>query len=277
MHDNKCTLAVIGDPIEHSLSPVMHNAMLKHLGVELGYTKICVPKDDLQTWMQSEQAQSLQGFNITMPHKNKIMPFMTSLSKQAQKIASVNTAVRKDGQLHGHTTDGIGFIRALQSDDIDIKGNVAILGSGGACDAVSCALLEHLGEDGQVTIFCRKPDTVHTDKVCVKAWSNLQEQALENTDILINATPLGMHTKGQFENFDFLRALPKHALVCDLIYIPEETQLLKQAQKLKLQSKNGLGMLIHQGIVALELFLDTKLDIKEMENIVKNTINARKF
>ncbi len=260
--------AVIGDPIHHSLSPTFQNAMLQSLGIDAHYDKILVPAASLNEWMKSDEAMNLSGFNVTMPLKKDIIPNLYEISPEARKVNAVNTVVRKNDKLFGYTTDGIGLIRSIESAGVNPQGNIAILGSGGAALAVAHALKD-IGST--VSIYCRNKNNSSLD-TSFNLYDFSEINSLSHYDILINATPLGMYNHGQFDNFDFLKNINKNTLICDLIYKPLETELLKQAKALNLKTINGLGMLIHQGIAALELFLDLKLDRIEMEKIAKKAI-----
>ncbi len=268
MINDQIKLAVIGDPIAHSLSPIIHNTMLKELGINIVYDKFQVNIDRLDHWISTDEAKNLQGFNVTMPLKNSIIKYLSELSSQAMDNKAVNTVVRKNDKLYGHNTDGIGFIRSLECENIDLKTSVAILGAGGAAHAVANSL-ENYGAN--VNLYCR--DTAKTEfknNVQVHDWQDIYLN--KHVNILINATPLGMDNKGQFSNFNFLEQLNPNTIICDLIYKPFETKLLKEAKSKNYKCFNGLNMLIHQAIVALELFLDTKLEIDKMYDLVKKEI-----
>ncbi len=260
--------AVIGDPIHHSLSPIFHNAMIESLSIDAHYTRFLVSSANLGEWIQTKEAQSLAGFNVTMPLKNAIIKHLDFVSDEAQKVYAVNTVVRKNTRLYGYNTDGIGFVRSLESMDIDVKAHVALLGAGGAAIAVASALKE---KKADVSIYCRKPKR-YKDDTRFNYYDFDSINNTKNIDILINATPLGMYNQNQFESFNFLENLNTNALVFDLIYKPFETELLIRAKKLGFKTQNGLGMLVHQGIAALELFLDTKLEINIMEQIATSAI-----
>ncbi len=265
--------AVIGDPITHSLSPKMHLAMLEKLNLSLKYGKIHLEASDLDFWINSSDAKSLLGFNVTMPHKTKIMQYLSSISEEARDIGAVNTVVHREGNFYGYNTDSIGFIRSLKTIESEIEGKkVLILGKGGAAKAVAHGMLKNGAE---VNVCSRSfYGAQFSENVKLYKWSEMQT-ILPEIDFLINATPLGMEgNELDFDSFEFLSILSKSAVVCDLIYKPEITNLIKNAQEKNLRTLGGLGMLIHQGIAALEYFLDMKLDINEMEEVVKNSLRS---
>ena len=266
-------LAVIGDPIEHSLSPLIQQAMLDELGLSCTYGRILVPAGSVTRWLPTAPALNLAGFNATMPHKTDLVPLMDSLSQDARLYRSVNTVVIREGSFHGHNTDGAGFLRSLHEEGIrPEKKRVVVYGAGGAARAV---VLKLAAENvNSVTVCCRTPakaeELTRAPNVrAVEMGGKAAAEALAEAELFINCTPLGMQgVPAQFSDFGFLDLLPAKAPVCDLIYRPLRTQLLKEAEKRGHLAVNGLGMLIHQAILALELFADTPLDAALMKAAV---------
>ena len=266
-------LAVIGDPIAHSLSPVIQQAMLDALGLDCTYERIFVEAGSVAEWLPTAEGLGLRGFNATMPHKTDLVPLMDELSEDAKLFRSVNTVALRDGRYLGFNTDGEGFLRSLNDEGIDVQGRkVAVFGAGGAARAVVLKLAAS-GVEG-ITVCCRRPEQAAelatSPVVSITDLSRRSTDAiLAEADLFINATPLGMHGVGSdFESFDFLDALPSSAPVCDLIYRPLKTKLLREAEKRGHATLNGLGMLIHQAILALEHFADMKLDAAAMKAAV---------
>lgn len=268
------SLAVIGDPIAHSLSPVIHQAMLDALGVGCTYGRIRVPAGQTAQWLPSAPGRGLAGFNATMPHKTDLVPLMATLSEDARQCRAVNTVVLRGGSFHGFNTDGEGFLRSLLARGISPEGrDIAVLGAGGASRAVVLKLASS-GARG-VTVCCRNPEKaagLAASSPLIRT-ADLSRQStdtvLAKADLLVNATPLGMQGTGSdFPGFDFLDALPSSAPVCDLIYKPQATRLLEEAGKRGHATMNGLGMLIHQAILALEHFGDFTLDAEAMERAI---------
>ena len=264
-------LAVIGDPIEHSLSPVIQQAMLDELGIECTYERILVPAGTTSAWLPEAPSLNLAGFNATMPHKTDLVPLMDTLSEDARMYRSVNTVVIREGHFHGHNTDGSGFLHALNDEGISPRGKrIAVYGAGGAARSVVLKMAAEGAET--ITVCCRTPSRAEE---LAKASPRIQiiplnddylQETLPETDIFINCTPLGMHgVASQFQNFHFLDMLSRKAFVCDLIYRPLKTRLLEEAEKRGHLTMNGLGMLIHQAILALEQFSSQPLDTKLMK------------
>ena len=266
-------LAVIGDPIGHSLSPVIQQAMLDALGLDCAYGRIRVPGGSTADWLPTAAALGLAGFNATMPHKADLVPLMDELSDDARMYRSVNTVVLRNGRFIGFNTDGEGFLRSLLEEGIDPAGKrIAVFGAGGAARSVVLKLAATGAKS--ITVCCRSPEkaaelaaspAVRITDLSRKAT----DAALAGADLLINATPLGMQgVDADFEDFSFLDALPSSAPVCDLIYRPLRTSLLLEAENRGHRTMNGLGMLIHQAILALEHFAGMELDAAAMKDAV---------
>jgi len=269
------SLAVIGDPIGHSLSPVIQQAMLDALGISCTYGRILVPAGTTAAWLEQAEQGSLAGFNATMPHKTALVPLMDTLSDDARMYGAVNTVVLRGGKRHGFNTDGEGFLRSLGRAGMRHEGkNIAMLGAGGAARAIALKLAASGAE--RITVLCRTPSRAQP---LVQASPRIRaasmdaaalRQELARCDLLINCTPLGMTgVAAQFDSFGFLDGLPSSSAVCDVIYRPLKTRLLEEAERRGHAVLNGLGMFIHQGILALEHFSGEKLDEAAMEKIIE--------
>lgn len=281
---NTSRYCVIGDPIGHSLSPQIHLPVLEAYLEKPVYEKCHVPAEQLPAFIK-EARQSWQGFNATMPHKAALLPLLDEVDADAKALGSVNTVVNRGGKLYGYSTDGAGFFSALAEKGISPKGKtITMLGAGGAAAAVAVKAAS-LGA-ARIILLAR---TVSKTEALVQriqkavpgavAQAGSMEQAAEyaaKTDILINATPLGMEGTGsQFADFDFLKPLPKEAAVCDLIYKPRPTLLLQKAAEQGHTTMDGLSMLIYQGLLADSLYLDTPIDCKaEFQRLEKLLFSA---
>lgn len=261
-------LCVIGDPIGHSLSPLIQNAMIQAAGLDCVYDARRVAGADTAIWLEQAKKEGYVGFNATMPHKEHLVPLMDALSEDAALFRSVNTVCFRAGKWYGHSTDGDGFLQALREAGMDPAGKaVLVLGAGGAAKAVVYKLIQ--GGANRVFVANRTPDRatalcaqVGGDKAiaCDFSRETLHELAGES-QLVVNCTSLGMTgTAGQFEDLSFLEELKPGAGVYDLIYSPACTQLLAKAQTLGHKVSNGLGMLIWQGFFSLEYFVDSPLD-----------------
>lgn len=259
-------LCVIGDPISHSKSPVIQNAMIAALGLEYHYTAVRVGGEETAAWLDRAKAEGWAGFNATMPHKERLVPLMDALDPLAEKCGAVNTVCLREGKALGCNTDGGGFLNALHDLGVDPAGvRALVLGSGGAAKAVSAALSS---AGATVTVANRTVEKAR--RICqmdparlTPAGFGIQEltRLAGESGLLVNCTSLGMAgTNADFEDLSFLEALPQGAAVCDAIYAPPETTLLRRARDLGHPTMNGLGMLLHQAILALELFTGEKID-----------------
>ncbi len=268
------TLVIIGDPVEHSLSPLIQQAMLDEMGWNCTYGRLRIPGGSVAEWLPKAVASGLAGFNATMPHKTDLVPLMDTLSEDARLYRSVNTVVIRASTLQGFNTDGEGFLRSLLEEGINPQGRrIAVFGAGGAARSVVLKLARTGAE--HVAVCCRTPEKAATladalPNISVTGMSEGSvDKILRASDLFINCTPLGMEGVGvNFKSFDFLDALPKNAPVCDVIYRPLRTKLLLEAAARGHAVMNGLGMLIHQAILALEYFSGENLDSARMKKAI---------
>jgi len=261
-------LCVIGDPVEHSLSPLIQNAMGRAAGLDCVYDARRVAGCDTAQWLAQAKREGYIGFNATMPHKEHLVPLMDALSEDAAEFRSVNTVCIRDGRVYGYNTDGDGVLRALLEADMDPMGkNVLVLGAGGAAKAVVHKLVRRGAKHVTVANRTVRRAGALCSQVsapgmtaCGFSRETLCRHA-SDSQLVINCTSLGMTgTAGQFEDLSFLEELRPGAGVFDLIYSPAQTELLGAAGTLGYKTANGLGMLIWQAMFALEQFTQTKLD-----------------
>ena len=270
---------VIAYPAGHSLSPIMHNAAFKHLGLAAHYEALESPPDKLANTIESLRSENVYGANVTIPHKLAVMPLLDNLTEEARNIGAVNTIINHDGVLTGHNTDATGFSRALQEDaHFDPKGHkVIMLGAGGAARAILYALLK--ADVDKVGIYNRtssKAYNLATDfeklgKIEIVDKNQLTE-IIKQATLLVNTTSVGMEKAGVNPQESPLpnNILPLKGLVCDIIYKPNTTLLLKDAQKAGLKIQNGLPMLVYQGAEAFTNWTGQKAPAKVMFTALKN-------
>lgn len=276
-------LCVIGDPVEHSLSPLIQNAMIGAAGLDCVYDARRVAGTDTVRWLEQAKQEGYAGFNATMPHKEHLVPLMDELSPDAALFRSVNTVCMKHGKLYGYNTDGDGVLQALREADMDPAGkNVLVLGAGGAAKAVVYKLVEA----GATHVAVANRTVERAGALCAQVGAKgmtacdfsretLCRRAAQSR-LVVNCTSLGMTgTAGQFEDLSFLEELKPGAGVFDLIYSPTQTELLKAAHALGHKTANGLGMLIWQAVFALEHFSDTKLDGAAMAAVARKVLEGR--
>ncbi len=260
-------LQVIGDPVLHSKSPVLHGAMLSALGLDAAYDAQVVRRGELPDYLRWARDHGVAGFNATMPHKEDLLPLLDGIDPAARLTGAVNTVCLREGAWVGFNTDGAGALSALgEVLGFDPAGStVTLLGAGGAAKAVALALAQAGAERVQVcnrtleraVELCAR----HPRLTPAPFDPDTLERLCRGADLLVNCTSLGMEgCPRQFEGFSFLDALPPHGAVFDLIYHPAETELLAQARRRGLRAMNGLPMLVWQAVLALEHFLNRPLD-----------------
>jgi shikimate dehydrogenase len=277
-------LGVIGDPIQHSLSPVMHNAALAVLGggnsLDYVYLPLPVKAPDLAAAIAGLAAVNLQGFSVTLPHKQAILSYLSEVSEIAAAVGAVNTVWRTEGGWAGTNTDVAGFLAPLQSLERDwSQEEVVVLGNGGAARAVvmACAQLDVAA----IYVMGRNPQKLRefeaswthpkvVSKLRTHPWQELAD-LLPYAGLLVNTTPLGMYPHGDQSPLDEaeITLLSPEAIAYDLIYTPNPTRFLQQAQVRGLRVIDGLEMLVQQGAVALERWLDQPAPVEVMREAAR--------
>jgi shikimate dehydrogenase len=269
---------IIGDPIEHSMSPVMHNAAFKKLGLDYLYVPLRVKREELGKAVESMRVLNIRGVNVTLPHKVAIIPFLDELDPLAKKIGAVNTIVNDDGVLSGYNTDAIGFLQALLDNGIKPEGKtVVILGAGGASRAISFILAErgaHLVILNRLLELNWAEELAHQiSQVFEKEVKPLElneenlETVLDEADILINATSVGMSPNVD-ETPVPARLLKPGLIVFDIVYNPIQTRLRKEAEAAGAQTIGGLDMFAWQGAIAFEKWTGQKAPLDLMRRDV---------
>ena len=274
-------LGIIGDPVEHSLSPVMHNAAIADLGLDYIYVPFPVKQEDLKKAIAGFTATGLVGFSITIPHKQKIIPLLTEISEDAANIGAVNTVWRTESGWKGTNTDAVGFIAPLKAMSRDwTRMTPVVLGNGGAARAV-IAGLTNLGCQ-EIHVVGRNPDKLalfyqswsHATNISsilkIHNWDNLSS-LIPAADLLVNTTPVGMspHTDASPIDATLMQKLKTDAIAYDLIYTPNPTQFLKLARNRGATAIDGLEMLLQQGVAALEIWLQQPVPVDVMRNSLK--------
>lgn len=257
-------ISLFGYPVEHSLSPVMHNAAFEHLKLNYCYVAFSVKPELLKEAVKAIRALNLAGVNVTVPHKEKVIPFLDKVDKEASFIGAVNTIVSDNGRLIGYNTDGRGFMRSLSESHISVKNkNVLIIGAGGASRAISYYLSKEALGLFLFDIDKKKAGQLsrNLSKIRNNVFLRREIDHLDDMDIIINATPLGWK-KGDPLSFD-INLLKQRHIVCDLIY--KNTNLLANASKKGCKTLNGLGMLLWQGVFAFELWTGIKPPVDVMK------------
>lgn len=253
-------LFVIGDPVAHSLSPLLHQAMLDQTGAAYRYDVRTVRPEELPAFVRWAKDGGCAGFNVTMPHKEAILPLLDEVDTTAASCGAVNTVCIREGRAIGHNTDGTGFLDSLAGQGFYPQDRtVLLLGAGGAAKAVGHALAT--AGAGRVIVCARRLERAAAlaaqlpgcGEGIVLAQDAIQ-QAAAACDLLVNATPLGMAGSPAFARLDFLQAMPPHAVVYDLVYHPRRTALLEAAARQGLRTVGGIDLLIRQAVRAFTFF-----------------------
>lgn len=253
-------LFVIGDPVAHSLSPLLHQAMIDQTGAAYRYDVRTVRPEELPAFVRWAKGGSCAGFNVTMPHKEAILPLLDEVDTTAASCGAVNTVCIREGRAIGHNTDGTGFLDSLAGQGFYPQGRtVLLLGAGGAAKAVGHALAT--AGAGRIIVCARRLERAAAlaaqlpgcGEGIVLAQDAIQ-QAAAACDLLVNATPLGMAGSPAFARLDFLQAMPPHAVVYDLVYHPRRTVLLEAAARQGLRTVGGIDLLIRQAVRAFTFF-----------------------
>ncbi|MEJ2696313.1 MAG: shikimate dehydrogenase [Candidatus Sulfobium sp.] len=267
MHINGKTkiTGLFGCPVEHTLSPSMHNAAFERLGLDYCYLPFLVRPDSLRQAVEAVRALNMAGVNVTVPHKQAVIPLLDDVDEEAAFIGAVNTVVNSEGNLRGYNTDGRGFMRSLAESGISVENRkVLIVGAGGASRAVSYYLSEKAEALFLRDVARNRMDDLVSDLLKIRSNVSSYEKMgdLSGFDLIINATPLGLKAGDPFP-FDVSALTPGHT-VCDLIY--GKTRLLEEAKNKGCRTVDGMGMLLWQGVLAFELWTSVFPPVDVMRN-----------
>lgn len=278
---------IYGYPLEHTYSPAMHNAAFNEMGLNYCYLPFLVKPGSLKVAVEALRALGIAGVNVTIPHKEAVIPLLDDLSEEASIIGAVNTIVNRDGKLSGENTDGSGFLRSLlEETNFDPSGRTAIiLGAGGAARAVAIQLA--LAGAGKLTIANRSLKRAEelafmislktgTSTAVVqlpdKPGQDFLVDIIEEADLVVQTTPLGMYPHHQsLLPFPFKGIRPGQ-IVYDLVYNPVKTLFLKKAGAAGAITVSGLGMLLHQGALAFEMWTGVKAPVGVMRDSLMRSV-----
>ncbi len=271
---------IFGHPVKHSLSPDMHNSAFNTLGLNSVYVAFDIDPESIEEAARAIRVMGIRGINITIPHKQTIIPYLDEVSPDAKLTGAVNTVKNENGKLLGYNTDVGGFLRAIREDlDFSPEGNTLFLiGAGGAARAVLSAFCMNGGAVVYITDIIKDKalelanqfkanfqnitiETVELDN------QNLIEQKFNEADILVNASPAGMDGVGSLDIP--LTSLNKNAVVYDLVYKPPDTNLLKEAKQLGHKASGGLSMLLYQGAESFEIWTGENAPVEIMKKALE--------
>ena len=273
-------------PASHSLSPLMHNLAFSHWGIDAVYLAFEVDQTNLRQAVESIRTLDMLGVNVSMPNKTAVLTYLDQLSPEAELIGAVNTIVHQEQRLIGYNTDGMGFVRSVNETGHPIKNQkIVVLGAGGAAKAIVVQMA--LEGAQEITIYKRLNATFlplkeYFVKVSEKTgcpirlhdYADESQLALDlsQANLLINATDIGMGSKKDQLPIADVKLLHSQLAVFDLIYSPSETRLIQEAKKMGIKAYNGLGMLIHQGAIAFELWTHREMPVQNIREQLEQEV-----
>lgn len=273
-------------PASHSLSPLMHNLAFSHWGIDAVYLAFEVDQTNLRQAVESIRTLDMLGVNVSMPNKTAVLAYLDQLSPEAELIGAVNTIVHREQRLIGYNTDGMGFVRSVNETGHPIKNQkIVVLGAGGAAKAIVVQMA--LEGAQEITIYKRLNATFlplkeYFVKVSEKTgcpirlhdYADESQLALDlsQANLLINATDIGMGSKKDQLPIADVKLLHSQLAVFDLIYSPSETRLIQEAKKMGIKAYNGLGMLIHQGAIAFELWTHREMPVQNIREQLEQEV-----
>ncbi len=290
-------LGVIGSPIAHSLSPIIHNAAIEHLGLDYRYLAFPLAPDDLAVGLAGFAAIGLVGCSVTIPHKQAIIPLLAAITPLAQAVGAINTIWQTPTGWHGTNTDVSGFVSPLGSMSRDWgKTTVVILGNGGAaravvagCHQLGCGEIHVIGRDAtklaefkaswaQIQLPIAGNDTPIPVQIETHLWADLATVISKDNLLLVNSTPIGMHPQIDDSpiNTELLGQIGVNSIAYDLIYTPRPTKFLQLATACGMMAIDGTEMLVQQGVVAFELWLQQPAPIEIMRQTLIEHLNKIK-
>ncbi len=268
---------VIGWPIKHSRSPLIHNFWLKQLQIEGLYERIAVEPNDLQSFIQNLKHSGYQGCNVTIPHKEAALAAVDGYDQIVRETGALNTVYLRNGKTQGTSTDGQGFLNNILSYYPNyqiLEKTIFVIGAGGSAKAICQKLLQEKAK--KIFILNRSPDRAlklrqsFGNKIEIVPSDKIQEY-LKTSDMLINTTSQGMI--GQPPLLIEINNLPKQALVADIVYVPLKTQLIASAESMGLKTVPGLGMLLHQAVEGFQHWFGVRPHVsQELYDLVANDI-----
>lgn len=275
-------LGIIANPIKHSLSPMMHNAACQQLGLDYVYVAFDVKEDHFEEAFNGLKSLGMQGMNVSMPYKTRVIPFLDGLSLQSKLCGAVNTIIYKEGKYIGDNTDGPGFMQGLYDKGWNPKGKkMTLFGAGGAAFAIMVqAVLDGVKE---IAVYKRKNSTYHEiaakihdinqelqGNIILKPMDDLAtlKKDLQESYIVVNATSIGMGNLEGKSCIPDVSYFSNDIKVADIIYNPHETELIKQAKQAGLEHMNGQRMVLFQGALSFEQWTNSKMPISYMKKIL---------
>lgn len=276
INPNTRCLGIIGNPLQHSLSPWLHNSTLRHLGLNYVYLPFEIDPAQLGEAVNAIRSLGFGGVNVTIPFKEKVMPWLDELSPESAACGSVNVIVNRSGRLIGHNTDGAGFMRALLEHPINRPESALLIGCGGAARAVAyklamagwrkLVLLDlDLNRAQALAGFIIKQSACRVLALPMsQAAFNLQASQV---NLIVNCTPVGMYPAVDDAPVSTLHTVLPGTVCCDIIYNPQVTRFIRMAREAGLETVDGLSMFVYQAVLSLKLWLDIDAPLQFMRGV----------
>jgi len=274
--------AIIGDPVEHTISPFLHNSAFKATELNSIYVAFRVIPERLAQAVDGLRSLSVKGFNVTIPHKVTVSPLLDEIDPSARKIGAVNTVKNTNGRLMGYNTDGEGALMALEEANINLKGKTIILGAGGAARAIAFTLVKHVNE----IVICNRTEAKalelaselrkHTDIPVTgkKLDFQLSSEELDDGDLIINTTSVGMHP--DIDNSPInTDVISRNITVFDIVYTPFKTKLLKEAEARGAKTVPGINMLVYQAMKSFEIWTKKTVNVEVFFKAATNALERQ--
>ena len=270
--------ALLGSPVSHSISPLMHNEAFRILGLDCVYLCFDTKNADLKTMVQTLKEMNVYGFNLTMPDKERILPYLDELSPAARMIGAVNTVKNEDGRLIGHNTDGIGYMQSVKDTGYDATtGPMTLLGAGGAASSIAIQaaldgvpvlhIVNRRGRSWDNAL--RLADLINENTSCKADVTDMAKgvavkACIMDSLLLTNATSIGMAPNTDASPVQDTSCFHPDLLVSDIIYNPRRTKLLLEAQDAGCRISNGMYMLLYQGAAAFQIWTGKEMPVEEI-------------
>lgn len=268
-------LGLFGNPIGHSLSPLLHNFILQKMGCNCIYLPFAVPGENLKDAVNAIRSLNFRGVNVTIPHKEAVIPYLDDVSPEAATCGAVNVICNENGRLRGYNTDGAGFIASLQEAQVPLQGKALFIGAGGAARSLAVSLAaEGISALDFIDIDLPRAQALAGSlplDVPAGAYLMSEEKFTElasSSNTIINCTPVGMYPDTDKSPVATLDMLQPGTVVCDVIYNPLNTAFLAMGQVRGLQIINGLSMFVHQAALSLEIWLGIKPPLQLMKEVL---------
>jgi len=283
---NTKVIGVLGHPIKHSYSPFMHNMAFDLTDLDYVYLPFDVPSENLKNAVKGLSALGIRGFNVTIPHKERIIPLLREISEEANIIGAVNTVINDNGRLHGYNTDVAGIYETLLPYKDEINNTiVTVIGAGGAARSVIYALIRFF-KVSQINIINRTEQIAESMKEYFSTkmlFNNINSYELVPPDLItvfneskliINATSIGMFPVIDDSPTTIADSFHREQIVFDIVYNPLETKLLKLAKKKGARTLTGLNMFVEQGAKSYELWTNTKMPKEKIYKALQSYLSA---